>query len=124
MQIKACTSPCITLLQGMCCACRRIALVRCVVEMAGRLHASRQSLSRPTSAPEPQGPAAEDLNEAFLQVCCTLYTEHLAGTEQPLDVGTIARVLPDTRTVSLILARAAQAAQLCALMTIKRIKDA
>ena len=89
------------LLQEMCCACRRIALVRCVVEMAGRLHASRQSLSRPLSAPDPQDPAAEGLDEVLLQACCTLYTEQLAGAEQPLDAGTIAHVLPDIDPASL-----------------------
>lgn len=85
----------------MCCACRRIALVRCVVEMASRLHASKQSLSRPPSALDLQGPAAEELDETLLQACCTLYTEQLAGTEQPLDAGIIARVLPDIDPASL-----------------------
>ena len=84
----------------MCCACCRIALVRCVVEMASRLHASRQSLSRAPSAVDLQGPVAEKLDEVLLQACCTLYTEQLAGAEQPLDAGTIAQALPDTSPAS------------------------
>ena len=94
----------------MCCACRRIALVRCVAEMASRLHASKQCLSRLPPSPDSVGPAAEELDETLLQACCTLYTEQLAGAEQPLDAGTIAGALPDTSPASPKFPYATQAA--------------
>ena len=110
------------LLQDMCWTCCRIALVRCIVEMASRLHASKQSLGQRPSAPDMQRRAAEELDEDLLQVCCTLYTEQLAGTGHPLDAATIARALPDIDPASLMFQCATQAAQLCALITVTKTR--
>ena len=106
--------------QDMCWTCRRIALARCIVEMASRLHASKQSLSLPPSLLGSQSPAAEGLDKDLLQVCCTLYTEQMAGTEHPLDAATIAQALPDIDLASLIFPCATHTAQLCALPTVTR----
>lgn len=74
----------------------RIALARCVTGAASRLMQHRTQVVEPSHL-QP-GQASDEL----LQLCFTLYTEHLLGPEAGFSAADVLSTLPDTPQVIIV----------------------